>query len=391
MNQGKYVFAQIVDFFTQYELDTCIQKYHGDKKVRKLSCRDQFLAMMFGQLANIKSFRGIVICLNAHARCLYHMGFRSSNLVLTTLTRANENRDWRIYRDMSQILIDKTRKLYANDNDFEIELEGTPYVIDSSIIELCLSTFKWANYYQGMAGVKIHTQMDLKGNIPTCFLITEAIVRDWDFLDLMEFEKGAYYIMDRGYYDFSRLYRIHLQSAYFVIRAKKNISLKRIYSKKVNKLTGIRCDQIVVLKDRASRKRYSEQFRRIKYYDQESNKYYVFLTNNMKLDAKIIADLHKYRWQIELFFKWIKQHLHIEVFWGCSPNAVKTQICIAMCTFLLVALIKKKTNSSRSLYEILQILSVSLFDKTSLHTLLTTFEQQNFNEQLQFQACLFDF
>lgn len=390
MNQGKYVFSQVVDFFTQYDLDQCIRRYSGDKKIRKLSCRDQFLAMMFGQLANLNSLRGIVICLNAHAGCLYHLGFKSSKLVLTTLTRANEKRDWQIYRDMAQILIDKARKLYAADNDFEIELEGTPYVIDSTIIEMCLRTFKWANYYQGMAGVKIHTQIDLRGNIPSFFLITEAIVRDWNFLDVMEFEKNGYYIMDRGYYDFNRLHRIHLQSAFYIIRAKKNIALKRLYSRKVDRSGGLRCDQSIVLKDYVSRKRYPGKIRRIKYYDEETDKYYVFLTNNFELEAKTVVDLYKYRWQVELFFKWIKQHLHVEVFWGTSANAVKTQICIAMCTFLLVAIIKKKLHNHRNLYEILQILSVSLFDKTPLNTLLADFPTQNLDDQFKKQACLFD-
>lgn len=391
MNQGKYVFAQIVDVFTQYELDKCIKRYNGNKKIRNLPCRDQFLAMMFGQLSNRRSLRGIVICLNAHSRYLYHLGFKSDKFVLTTLTRANENRDWRIYRDLAQVFIEKARKLYSDDNDFKIDLEGTPYVIDSTIIELCLSTFKWADYYQGMAGVKVHTQLDLRGNIPAFFLITEAVVHDWDFLDTLEFEKNAYYILDRGYYDFSRLYKIHSQSAYFVIRAKKNISIKRLYSREVDKSTRVCCDQIVVLKDRTSRKGYPEKFRRIKYYDEITDRYYIFLTNNFKLGAKTIADLYKQRWQIELFFKWIKQHLHVEVFWGNSANAVKTQICIAMCTFLLVAIIKKKLKIDRNLYEILQILSVSLFDKTPINTLLSEYNLQNSEDHTQKRLFSLDF
>lgn len=392
MFQGKYVFAQIIESFAQPELDKCIKRYDGNKKVRKLPCRDQFLAMMFGQLANLRSLRGIVVCLNAHTRCLYHLGFRSDRFILTTLTRANENRDWRIYRDLAQILINNARKLYADDNDFEIELKGVPYVIDSSIIELCLSTFKWTtDYCQGIGGIKIHTQLDLRGNIPSFFLITEALIPDWDFLDAIDFEKEAYYIMDRGYYDFSRLHRINSQSAYFVIRAKKNILIKRLYSEKVDKAVGLCCDQTIRLRDYKTRKKYPEKLRRIKYYDQETNRYYIFLTNNFKLEAKTIADLYKHRWQIELFFKWIKQHLHVEVFWGCSANAVKTQICIAMSTFLLVAIMKKKMKINRNLYEILQILSVSLFDKTPINTLLSEFDLQIFEDQAQKRLFSLDF
>jgi hypothetical protein len=383
MHQGKYIFAQIIEFFNQYELDKCVKRYGGDKKVRKLPCRDQLLAMMFGQLANLRSLRGIVVCLNAHAKYLYHLGFKSKRFVLTTLTRANENRDWRIYRDLAQVLIDNARELYADDNDFKIELEGVPYVIDSSIIELCLSTFTWADYGQERGGIKIHTQLDLRGNIPSFFLITEVTIPDLDFLDLIDFEKNAYYIMDRGYYDFGRLYQIRLQSAYFVIRAKNYLSAKRLYSKKIDKSTGLCCDQTIKLTDYKTRKKYPEKLRRIKYRDRETGRCYVFLTNNFKLEAQTVADLYKHRWQIELFFKWIKQHLRVEVFWGCSANAVKTQICIALSAFLLVAIMKKKMRIDRNLYEILQILSVSLFDKTLINMLLSEFGLLNIDEQKQ--------
>lgn len=383
MHQGKYIFAQIIEFFNQYELDKCVKRHGGDKKIRRLPCRDQFLAMMFGQLANLRSLRGIVICLNAHAGYLYHLGFKSKRFVLTTLTRANENRDFRIYRDLAQILIDNARKLYADDNNFEIELEGVPYVIDSSIIELCLSTFKWADYGQERGGIKIHTQLDLRGNIPSFFLITEAKISDLDFLGLINFEKNAYYVMDRGYYDFRRLYQIHSQTAYFVIRAKNYLSAKRLYSRKVDKSAGLCCDQTIRLTDYKTRKKYPEKLRRIKYHDQETGRYYTFLTNNFRLEAKTVTDLYQRRWQIELFFKWIKQHLRLEVFWGCSANAVKTQICIALSAFLLVAIIKKKMRIDRNLYEILQILSVSLFDKTLINTLLSEFGLQNIDDQTQ--------
>jgi len=391
MNQGKYVFPQVIDSIAKYEFDKCVNRYKGNRKVRKLSCRDQFLAMMFGQLGNLKSLSGIVICLNAHRQQLFHLGFRTKKLTLSTLTRANENRDWRIYGDFANRLIDGARKLYINNNDFKIDLDGAPYAIDSTIIEMCLNLFKWANFEKGHSAVKIHTQLDLRGNVPSFFLITEAKTHDVNFLDFIEFEIGAYYIMDRGYYDFERLYQIHKQKSFFIIRAKKNISITRMYSKEADKKTGIRCDQIIKLKNFYSKKHYPEKLRRVKYYDEKTGKYYVFLTNNFDLDATIIADLYKHRWQIELFFKWIKQHLHINIFWGTSRNAVKTQICIAISTFLIVAIMKKQMNIERNLYEILQILSVSLFEKTHMNTLFSEVDLQNSEDQAQKRLFSLDF
>jgi len=391
MFQGKYIFSQIIGFIPRREFNQFVVLYKGNQRIRNLDCRDQILAMMFGQLANLRSLRGIVLCLNAHSNLLYHFGFKSSNFTLSTLSRANENRDWRIYRDLAQLLIKKARKLYSNNNDFNIELNGAVYALDSTVIELCLATFKWAYFEKGHSAVKIHTQLDLRGNIPSFFLITKAKVHDVNFLDVLEFEVGAFYIMDRGYFDFERLFKINQENAFFVIRAKTSLSFERIYSNKVNKLTGLRCDQIIKLKHFYSRKYYPEKLRRIKYYDQETDKYYIYLTNNFKIDAKKIADLYKHRWQIELFFKWIKQHLRIEVFWGYSVNAVKTQICIALCTFLLVAIMKKEMNINRNLYEILQILSVSLFEKTPINTLLSKFDLQIFEEQAQRRLFLLDF
>ncbi len=391
MNQGKYIFPQIIDFIVKYEFDKCVNRYSGNKKIRKLSCHDQFLAMMFGQLGNLKSLSGITVCLNAHQKQLFHLGFRTEKLILSTLTRANEKRDWRIYRDFANLLIDEARKLYLNDNDFEIDLDGTAYAIDSTIIEMCLSLFKWANFEKGHSAVKIHTQLDLRGNIPSFFLITEAKTHDVNFLDVLKFEVGAYYIMDRGYYDFERLYQIHKQKSFFIIRAKKNISASRMYSRKINKSTGLRCDQTIKLKSFHSGKHYPEKLRRIKYYDEKTDKRYVYLTNNFDLDAKVVADLYKHRWQIELFFKWIKQHLHINIFWGTSRNAVKTQICIAISTFLIVAIMKKQMNIEKNLYEILQILSVSLFEKIPLNTLFSEYDLQNFEDQTQKRLFSLDF
>lgn len=345
MNQEKYIFSQIVDFISDYELNKCIEKYSGNKRIKNLSCRDQFLALMFGQLTSLKSLRGIILCLNAHPNSLYHLGFRTKKFTLSTLARANQFRDWRIWQDFTNHLIDITRKLYVNDNDFSIDLKNTVYALDSTIIDLCLATFKWAYFELQKSAVKIHTQLDLKGNIPSFFLITKAKVHDINFLDYIVFERDAIYIMDRGYLHFKRLYTIHQHQSFFIVRSKQSLSFKRIYSRPVDRTTGLRCDQTIILKHFYSHKDYPEKLRRIKYYDKETNTTYVYLTNNFSIPAKTIADLYKKRWQIELFFKWIKQHLKIQVFWGYSFNAVKTQICIAISTFLLVAIAKKTIKS----------------------------------------------
>jgi len=374
MNQEKYIFSQIVDFISDYELNKCIEKYSGNKRIKNLSCRDQFLALMFGQLTSLKSLRGIILCLNAHPNSLYHLGFRTKKFTLSTLARANQFRDWRIWQDFTNHLIDITRKLYVNDNDFSIDLKNTVYALDSTIIDLCLATFKWAYFELQKSAVKIHTQLDLKGNIPSFFLITKAKVHDINFLDYIVFERDAIYIMDRGYLHFKRLYTIHQHQSFFIVRSKQSLSFKRIYSRPVDRTTGLRCDQTIILKHFYSHKDYPEKLRRIKYYDKETNTTYVYLTNNFSIPAKTIADLYKKRWQIELFFKWIKQHLKIQVFWGYSFNAVKTQICIAISTFLLVAIAKKQLKVKLNLYEILQILQVSQFEKIPLISLISKTE-----------------
>jgi len=391
MRQGKYVFAQIIEFVPRYLFDQCVNKYKGNAKVRNFDCRDQLLAMVFGQLANLRSLRGIVLCLNAHTKLLYHLGFKAKQFTLSTLSRANENRDFRIYHDFAQLLIKKARALYLHDNDFTIELEGAAYVLDSTVIELCFATFKWAYFELGKSAVRIHAQLDLRGNIPSFFLITKAKTHDINFLDVLEFEAGAFYIMDRGYVDFKRLFAINQRNAFFVVRAKASLSFERMYSNNIDKAMGLRCDQIIKLKHFYSQKDYSDKLRRVKYYDAETDRHYVYLTNNFVIDAKAIADLYKRRWQIELFFKWIKQHLRIEVFWGYSANAVKTQISVAMCTFLLVAIMKKELNITRDLYEILQILSVSLFEKTPVNTLLSEFDMQTFEDHDQKRLFSLDF
>src|SRR3989339_1398133 len=376
MNKNRYIFSQITDFINPYEFNGFIKKYEGDKLTRRLSCRDQFFALMFGQLTGLRSLRGIVLCLNVHSSQFYHLGFRTKLFTLSTLSRANQFRDWQMWRDFTKHLIVRAKRLYAKENDFSTELKNSVYALDSTVIDLCLATFKWAYFELQKSAVKVHTQLDLKGNIPSFFLITKAKIHDVNFLDQLKFERDAIYIMDRGYFDFRRLQKINLAKAFFIIRAKDSLSFQRMYSTMVDPSTGLRCDQIIKLKHFYSRKHYPERLRRIKYYDEETNRCYIYLTNNFEIDAKVIADLYRHRWQIELFFKWIKQHLKIQVFWGYSFNAVKTQICIAISTFLLVAIAKKQLNVKLDLYEILQILQVSQFEKTALHSLISDTELQ---------------
>ncbi len=387
MNQGKYVFSQIMEQVVRYKFNKCVARYRGEYRVKNFSCWEQFLAMAFGQLSFRESLRDIVVCLNAQHEKLYHLGFCSA-VTRTTLADANEHRDWRIYWDYAQVLINEARKLYVTDKTFNLELGGTVYVIDSTTIELCLNLFPWAKLKTVRAAVKLHLAMELKGSIPAFFHISSGKTHDLDFLDLLVYEAGAYYIMDRGYIDFERLYRIHQANAFFVTRAKDNMAYKRLYSGPVDKTSGVICDQIIRLSNYYAAKDYPEKLRRIKYHDAETNSTYVFLTNNFNLSAGTVALLYKYRWQIELFFKWIKQHLSIKSFWGRSENAVKTQICIALCAYLLVAILKKKLNINRNSYEILQILSVSMFDKTPLAKLVSEFVLPETNTQTQNQAQL---
>lgn len=375
MNQGKYVFAQVMEFVEHYSFDQCVETYRGHYYSKSFSCREQFLAMAFGQLSYRESLRDVVTCLSSQKAKLYHLGFKAP-VAKSTLARANEKRDWRIYQDLASILIKEARRLYVDDTDFKLKLDGTCYAIDSTSIDLCLSLFPWAPYVKTKASVKMHTVMDLHGSIPTFFHITGGKVSDMSFLDLIYFEPGSYYVMDRGYLDFKRLHSIHRAGSFFVTRANDVTRLKRMYSKKVDTSHGLRCDQTVYLSGRHTKERYPDALRRVKYYDEETDKYYVFLTNNFTVSAQTVADLYKHRWQIELFFKWIKQHLKIKTFWGHSENAVKTQICIALCSYLIVAILKKRLGIKRDLYEILQILSVSLLDKTPLVELFSDIEIQ---------------
>src|SRR3989338_763958 len=382
MFQGKYVFSQVMDTVVRYQFNQCVARYHGEHGVKRFSCWEQFLAMAFGQLTHRESLRDVVVCLNAKRDTLYHIGFRAP-VVRSTLAYTNEHRDWRIYRDLAQVLIVQARKLYVNDTIFNLDLDGTVYILDSTTIDLCLSVFPWATFRTTKAAVKLHTLMDLQGNIPAFFHISEGKMHDVKFLDILTYEAGAYYVMDRGYLDYARLHRIQEAGAFFVTRAKDNLACKRLYSNQVDKKTGVRCDQVIRLSSYQASQHYPDKLRRIKYVDAETNRYYVFLTNDFNVSAKTIADLYKHRWQIELFFKWIKQHLKIQAFWEYSMNAVKAQICIAMSTYLIVAIMSKQLRIKRNLYEILQILSVTPFDKTPITTLVSEFDLRTFDDQAQ--------
>lgn len=371
MYSGKIVFSQIMDFLPMYEFQKCVERYQGNHRTRNFSCTDQFLCMAFAQLTYRESLRDIESCLRSMNSRLYHMGIRSPQISRPTIARANENRDWRIYADFAQVLIHMARKLYAQE-DFGVELDNTVYALDATTIDLCLSLFPWARFRKTKAGIKLHTLLDLRGNIPTFIDITEALLADVNILDILVVEPGSFYVMNRGYVDFERFYRVHQDRAFFVTRAKKIFKFKRIYSRSVDKLTGLRCDQTIVLTN--SFTDYPEPLRRIRFFDAENNRMLTFLTNDFSHPALTITQLYKCRWQIELFFKWIKQHLRIKAFFGTSANAVKTQIWIAICVYVLVAIIKKRLNIQHSLYTILQVFSVAAFEKIPLAELLTAAE-----------------
>lgn len=389
MYEGKFVFNQLVSLISKYEFNKCVTKYQGNYKSRDLSSWEHFLYMMFGQLTNRESVRDIITCLRPHKSKLYHLGIKKL-VASTSLTRANENRNWRIWAEFAQYLINVTRPLYVKENDFVLELDNTVYALDASTIDLSLSLFPWAKFRKKKGAVKMHTLMDLRGNIPVFISITTGKVHDVNILDDLIYQAGAFYVIDKGYYDFLRLFRLNQSKSFFVIRAKRNLSFKRIYSNPVDKSTGLRVDQVIRLTGNKSAKYYPEKLRRIKFYDSEKDKTYVFLTNNFQLDALTICLLYKCRWQIELFFKWIKQHLKIKKFWGHSENAVKSQIWIAVCTYLIVAILKKKLKSDQSLYEILQILSISTLDKTPLNQLFMKKDSQKMKSNTHNQLTIFD-
>ncbi len=361
-----------MEFLPWYEFQKCVNRYHGNYRVKSFSCLDQFLCMAFAQLTYRESLRDIETCLRSMQNKLYHMGIRGT-IAKSTLADANESRDWRIYADFCQVLIARARDLYKNDA-FSIELEHMVYALDSTTIDLCLSLFPWARFRTHKAAVKMHTLMDLKCSIPTFIKITEGKAHDVTILDSLLAEPGSFYVMDRGYLDFARLYAVSQLLAFFVIRAKRNLRARRLYSKPVDKSTGLKLDQTIVLTGYKTGKQYPDKLRKIRYVDLETNKDFTFLTNNFFLPALSIALLYKCRWQIELFFKWIKQHLRIKAFHGTSENAVKTQIWIAIAVYVLIAIIKKRLNVELSPYTILQILSITLFEKIPLVQILTDFK-----------------
>ena len=361
MNHGKTIFSQVMDFLPKKIFSQCVDRYQGNYKVRNFSCFDQFLCMAFAQLTYRESLRDIECCLRAFHKKLYHMGIRGK-VSKSTLADANENRDWRIYSDFAQVLIQHARQLYVDD-DFGLQLKETVYALDATIIDLCLSVFPWARFRKRKGAIKLHTLLDLRGSIPSFIAITHGKVHEVNILDELIPEAGAIYIMDRAYLDFERLYTLHENSAFFIVREKSNACLRRLYSMPVDKSIGIQCDQVVVPTGFYSRQHYPDKFRRVTYFDKEQNKKLTFLTNQFALPAITVADIYRCRWQVELFFKWIKQHLRIKAFYGTSENAVKTQIWIAISVYVLVAIMKKKLKIELSLYTMLQILSVALFEK----------------------------
>jgi hypothetical protein len=364
MNSGRTVFAQLLDHLPSYEFQKCVIRYRGDYQQKTFSCWDQYLSMAFAQLTYRDSLRDIEACLRSMQGKLYHMGFRGK-VARSTLADANESRDWRIYADFAQVLIGIARPLHAHD-PMGVDLEHSLYALDSTTIDLCLSLFPWARFRQHKAAVKMHTLLDLHGNIPTFIRVTDGKVHDVNILDEIIPEAGAFYVMDRGYVDFDRLYFFTLCSAFFVLRTKENVLLQRRYSHPVDHSTGVRSDHTVILTAIESVKVYPDALRRVSYLDTETNKRLKFLTNNFVLPAFTIAQIYKCRWQVELFFRWIKQHLRIKSFFGTSANAVRTQIWIAVSTYLLVAIVRKRLGLRASLYQILQILSVTLFEKVPI-------------------------
>ena len=388
MYTGKLIFAQAMDYLPQHTLRRCIQRYDGNKNIKFFTCQDQYRCMAFAQLTYRESLRDIEACLKAQSNKLYHMGIRSK-VARSTLAEANEKRDWRIYADLAQSLIQTARRLYANE-DLGLELNNTVYALDATTIDLCLSVFPWAQFRRTKAAIKLHTLLDLRGNIPSFIHISDGKLHDVNVLDILLPEPGAFYIMDRGYLDYDRLYQLHKDQAFFVIRAKSNLKFRRIYSHHVDKSIGLRCDQTIMLTGFYANQRYPEKLRRIKFYDTKTKKHLVFLTNNFHLPAFTITELYRYRWQVELFFKWIKQHLRIKSFFGTSDNAVKTQVWIAVSVYVLIAIIKKQLKIKASLYSILQILSLTMFETTPLNQLLTGFDKNMIDQENINQLNLFE-
>lgn len=378
MNQGKYIFAQLTDFLPRRVFDRLVDKYEGNKHVRSFTCWNQMLCMVFGQLTARDSMRDLMLSLEAHQPKYYHLGF-GSTVSRRNFGTANERRNYRIFEEFAYVLIEEARRSCYRD-DFEIEVDGNVYALDSTTIDLCLSIFWWAKFRKHKGGIKLHTLYDVKTSIPSFLYITNAIVHDVNIMDIIPYEEGSFYVADKGYTDFLRLYRIHTNGSFFVTRAKENLRFKRMYSRTMDKTTGVQSDHIGKLEVYKSKIEYPEKLRRIKFYDAEHDKDLVFLTNNMDLKASEIAFLYKKRWEVELFFKWMKQHLKIKSFWGTTLNAVKIQMYCAVIAYCLVALVGNKLKVDRSIYEILQILSISLLDKTPIKEILTKCDYNNVKE-----------
>jgi hypothetical protein len=389
MNQGKYIFSQVTSLISHKQFQTLVYRYKGDYKVKDFSCWKQYLCMAFGQLTHRESLSDTMLCLKANADKLYHLGI-GDVVAKSTLSTANENRSYLIYYDLAMLLIKQAKRLYLGSSDLEIELDNNVFAIDATTIDLCLSTFYWATFRSTKGGIKLHTQLDLKTSIPEFIYFSTASVHDVNALDFISFEANSFYIMDRGYVDYKRLYKIDCCEAFYITRAKDNMNCRRVKSHPCNKSDGVLCDQSVLLNNYYAAKDYPEKIRRIKFYDSESGKTFIFLTNNFHLKATEVAQLYKHRWKIELFFKWIKQHLKIKSFWGQSENAVKTQVWIAISVYVLVAIAKKKFMLQQSLYEILQILSISIFEKMPINQLFQQTQKQYFKELNHNQLTMFD-
>jgi Transposase DDE domain/Domain of unknown function (DUF4372) len=375
MNSGQTVFRQLLQYLPRHEFNVCVRRYRGEHWAKSFSTFDQFLCLSYAQLSGRESLRDIETCLNSHRDKLYHVGFRGA-VSRTTLADANERRDWRIFQDFGHVLIGIAQRLYQ-DEPLAIELKQPLFAFDSTTIDLCLSLFPWAEFRKTKAAVKMHTLIDLRGSIPTFVAVTTGKVHDVRMLDAMPVTEDAIYTMDRGYVDFVRLYAIHKQGAFFVVRAKDNLRYQRLYSSPKDKEAGIRADQVITLVTQKSKKGFPEKLRRVSYVDKERNKKLVFLTNHFDVAAKTVADIYKQRWQVELFFKWIKQHLRIKEFYGTSINAVKSQIWVALCIYLLVAITKKRLDIECSLYTFLQIIEVNLFEKKPISSVVAEALKQN--------------
>jgi hypothetical protein len=389
MHQGKYVFSQLMSLISHKRFITLVTRHKGDYKVKDFTCWKQYLCMAFGQLTHRESLSDTILCLKANADKMYHLGI-GEVVAKSTLSTANENRSYLIYEQLAMMLIKEAKQLYLKDNDLEVQLQANVFAIDATTIDLCLSTFYWATFRSTKAGIKLHTQIDLKTSIPEFISFSNASMHEVNVLDIISFEANSFYVMDRGYVDYRRLYKVHQCSAFFITRAKDKMSYRRLYSHAKDKSKGVLYDQTIVLNNPSALKDYPAKMRRIKFKDEGTGNVLIFLTNNFHLQAHEVAQLYKHRWKIELFFKWIKQHLKIKSFWGHSENAVKTQVWIAISVYVLVAIAKKKFMLQQSLYEILQVLSISIFEKTPINQLFQQTQLQYFKEQDYNQLKMFD-